>query len=352
MIQRRTLLAGLAAAPALAGWKPARAAEPGPTPADFLRKPEVLDAALSPDGERIAILREQRQGDKRVAFILIVKASDLGAAPKTVILGDYDPMAVVWANNDRLLVTLAMDHDANGLKIKGYVGDSLENITIYRAMAIGADGSNPVIMVGNLTNAIVDSIDLSRIVDMQADDPDNVMMQIWDPGHSLWSLQKVNVNTGTAVRYEIGTKSTFGWYFQGGVPVLRFDSANTLRTAINVLVRAPDAADWTFYRKIRRGFADIPDEFKILSASAEPGILWASDFPDSEDAPVIRKFDLKTRTLGEVIARQPARGVDGLLRDNHFNLVGVKYTDDRTAYQFADKSFAGHFKGIDRKSVV
>ena len=350
MIDRRSLLqAGLAAPAVAAGFSPwAKALADGaitpPTVAELMKKPEVLGAALSPDGERIAILREQRQDDKRVAFVMVVKASDLGATPKTVILGDYDPMQVLWANNDRLIVTLSMDHDANGLKLKDGANEPL---TIYRAMAIGADGSNPAILVGNRTNAITDSIDLSMIVDMQADDPDNVIMQIWDPGHGLWSLQKVNVYTGVAVNYEIGGKSTFGWYFQNGRPVLRFDSANTRRTAINVLVRAPNAADWTFYRKIRRGFADIPDEFKIVSASSEPGILWALDFPKDEDAPVLRKFDLNTRTLGEIVARQPGRGIDDLLRDNHFQLVAVEYTDDRTAYQFTDKSFAGHFKGMN-----
>ncbi|MDQ0465282.1 dipeptidyl aminopeptidase/acylaminoacyl peptidase [Caulobacter ginsengisoli] len=353
MIQRRTLLAGAFAAPALtaamAAWTRAVAADAvtPPTVAELMKKPEVLGASLSPDGQRIAILREQRQGEKRVAFVLIVKADDLAAAPRTVVLGDYDPMQVVWANNDRLLVTLAMDHDANGLKIKGVYDGSIENITIYRAMAIGADGSNPVIMVGNRTNAITDSLDLSRIVDMLADDPDNVIMQIWDPGPSQWTLQKVNVNTGVAVRYEAGSKSTYAWDFQNGVPVVRYDSATTRRTAVNIFVRPQGAADWTFYRKVRSDFGELPAEFEIIAASPERDVLWAMELPEGEDAQVIRKFDLRTRTLGEVVARQPGRGVDGMLVDNNQLLVGVRYTEDRTSYQFADKSFQGHFKGMN-----
>ncbi len=358
MIKRRTLLGGALAAPGLAAalglWSPALA-DPAVTPPtldELMKRPEVLGASLSPDGERVAILREQRVpssgqgGDKRTAFLLIVKASDLGASPKTVVLGNYDVIDLFWGSNERLIVRLAMDRDGKGELIRGYYDGALVPIILYRAMAIGADGSNPVILLGDRDNAQKDVLDLSEVVDQLADDPDHIIMQFWDPGHSLMALLKVDINTGTGVTIEQGSKSTVGWAMQNGQAVLRYDS-NVMNTVFSLYVRSPGEADWTFYRKVRAKQDDVPPEFALVGVTPEPGVLLAQDYPDSEDGYVVRKFDIKTRALGDVVARQAGRDIEGPLLDRRNILVGASYGDDRLNYQFFEKGIAPHFKGMN-----
>jgi dipeptidyl aminopeptidase/acylaminoacyl peptidase len=352
MIDRRSLLqAGLAAPAVAAGFSVwARALADGavtpPTLDELMRRPEVLSAALSPDGERIAILREQRQGDKRTAFLLIVKAADLGADPKTVVLGDFDVFDVFWGSSERLIVRLAMDRDGRGELIRGYYDGALVPIVLYRAMAIGADGSNPVILLGDRDNAQKNVLDLSEVVDRLPDDPDHILMQFWDPGHGLQTLLKVDIKTGTGVTVEQGTKSTITWAVQNGRAVLRYDS-NVMNTVFSLYVRAPGEADWTFYRKVRAKQEDIPPEFLIVGVTPEPGVLLALDWPDSEDSYVVRKFDLKAKALGEVVVRQPGRDITELVVDRRNVLVGAAYQDDRLNYMFFEKGILPHYKGMN-----
>lgn len=79
---------------------PAQAAPP-PVSA-FSRLPAVQQAAISPDGKRIAILGGQP--DKR-----IIALSPLDGSPPTIIeLGDADIKAIRWATNDHLLATIGL----------------------------------------------------------------------------------------------------------------------------------------------------------------------------------------------------------------------------------------------------
>jgi pimeloyl-ACP methyl ester carboxylesterase len=352
LIQRRTLLGAGLAAPALAAllgaWNPALAADAAtpPTLDELLRRPEVLGAALSPDGDSIAILREQKQGDKRSAFILVVKVADLAAQPHTIVLGDLEVSAVFWANNQRLLVSVIFEKAPNG-SATGYFDGSVFVVSpIRRTMAIGIDGSNPIIMFINRASNLIEEMDLGLVVDLLVDDPDHVLMQIWDMGHNVWTLQKVDVNTGVGVIFEKGVKATDYWYCQNGQPVMRFDS-NVMDTVLSVYVRAPNDDKWVFYRKIRAKTKDVPPEFQVVGVTPEPGVLLALDWPDGEDGYVLRRFNIADKTMGEILARQPGRDIDDLVTDRRGQLVGAQYADDRVNYQFVDKAWGPHFKGMN-----
>ena len=96
MFTRRGALAGAGAVSFFLTSSEARAAAAGlaapvpPSIEELLRKPEVLGVSMSPDGGLYAVLREQRAGGKRTAYVLLVDAAKPDAPPRTVVIGDID----------------------------------------------------------------------------------------------------------------------------------------------------------------------------------------------------------------------------------------------------------------------
>ncbi len=65
--------------------------------ADFFARPGVRHVCLSPDGERVAILRELNETGPRRAVVDIIDAANPSAPPIRRPIGDIDCEAMVWA---------------------------------------------------------------------------------------------------------------------------------------------------------------------------------------------------------------------------------------------------------------
>src|SRR5687767_2705292 len=102
MITRRSAIGAAAAAP-LMGAGVARAAAAPPTIEALTRRPAVIGASLSPDGEKVAVLRQQ-PGPKRFAWVDVLPAADLKAKPVRIPLDEVDAFRVDWGSNERVLV--------------------------------------------------------------------------------------------------------------------------------------------------------------------------------------------------------------------------------------------------------
>lgn len=351
MFTRRMLLAAGALAPVLSPslGQAKDATPPAPTPpslAELLRKPLVLDTALSPNGERIAALREQRDGDKRTAYVRLAKSGALDEKPTTVVIGDYDVEQVEWANDDRLLIWVSFTKGPNGKPTGIWWYDEFLPIPVRRILSIDADGNNGVVLFGNQQRALNSDFDLATVVDYMADDPKHILMQIWDYRSEVWALHKVDVYTGEAVLAEKGAQATDGWFTQNGVPVLRWDS-NSRGTVVSVMARAPGESDWKLYRKIRRDEFKKLDNFDVVAGTAEAGVLLVRHRPEGENFTVIQKFDIRSLGFGEVVSRVDGRELTGAFCDERANLVATPYLDDRRNYRFTDPKLAGHFKGLN-----
>ncbi|MDQ0465283.1 dipeptidyl aminopeptidase/acylaminoacyl peptidase [Caulobacter ginsengisoli] len=345
-----TALAAPLASQALAGeaWAadaPGAAAVIPPTLDELLKKPVMLDAALSPDGERVAMLREVREGDKRLAYLRMAKVGDYDNTTQ-VLLGDFEVEQVEWASNDRLLIWLRFDKGQDG-KPTGipYDGDFIP-IPVRRVMAVSPDGKNPVALFGNQKRVLRRDFNLAQVVDVTPDDPDHVIMQIWNYDYDCWALYQVNIHTGEAVVSERGSPTTDGWFLQNGRPVLRYDS-NDSGTSVTVSARAPGESDWKVYRKFRRDELKKLENFDVMAATPEPGVLLVASLATMDDAVTVRRFDLRNLTMGEVVAHQPGRDISGVFCDERSGLVASRYLEDRQAYLFTDPKLAAHFKGMN-----
>lgn len=337
------MLAAAAGAPLIAHAQ-SRPADP-PTLEALTRRPAILAAVLSPDGETIAVLRQQWEGKRRLSHVDLVRAAEPTAAPRRVSLGDRDVEGLLWANNERLLIHLIVNEQteetATGTLMKRKSGG-----VVRRTLSIGVDGGSGVILFSPERIISRYDPDLTVVQDSLPEDPQHVLMRAFNPSAEVYGLYRVDVFTGAAELVENGGASTFAWHAQGGKPVLRWDVSG--RKSLALYARPEGQNGWKLVRRMRRQTEFQRPDFAIVSTTAEPGIFLAATRQPTDPAIALRTFDIRTGEVGAVVAARPDRDVEGALVDEFGKFVGARYLVDRSDYDFADKTLAPHFRGLDK----
>lgn len=350
MISRRQAIAGAVAAPMLVSGVARAAGTIPPSIEEFLRPSMDRDAALSPDGKRIAILTSKTYKEKTTATVTLLNADAPDVGRITMPLGEIEVERLVWGNDTRLLIWIKtkaqLGQGETGTRLKRREGITFGDVVLRRVIAIDADGKKNVVLFDDGTDKLRELVDLGRVVDMLREEPRHILMQAWNADFGAWWLYKVDLYTGKAQAVERGELQTWGWETQNGVPVLRYDG-NDRGTVMSIFVRPPGAKDWTFFRKIRRDDW-AKQEFKIVGPTKEPGVMLAAARADGKDTVALRKFDLRAMSLGEAVAAPAGRDVESALYTPAGDLLAAGYTDDRQAYQFMDVAFAAHFRALNK----
>ncbi|MBI5942324.1 MAG: hypothetical protein HY859_18095, partial [Caulobacterales bacterium] len=348
MFSRRAIVAGAVAAPLILHETAALAAAPYPPNLDELLKPiTVFDAALSPNGAFIAVAREEKNDDARLAFIDIHSAAGEVGAPRRVNVGDCTVEQIEWGNDDRLLIWVALDKiggKPTGMYIYGYFFP----VPVRRVLSVNTDGKDVHVLFENQAKVMKRSFSAGAIIDLMPENPRQVMMQVSEPSTGVENLYLVDIYTGAATLLEKGSTLTTRWVTQNGVPVLRY-SINRRGTVYTIEGRAPGEKDWKLVRRIKRDeFNKVAKDFDFAGSTDEPGVLLVTSREEGEETSSLRTFDLKTLTAGPIMARRPDRDIDSVFVDENRRYIGAKYVDHRVNYEFADKTFAAHFKGLNK----
>ena len=349
MLTRRGLAAGLAAAPWLipaAGYAhaaPAAALKPHAVP-DFYAPLETYDAALSPDGGSIAILRTQVVKLVRQAFVDVVDAADPTRVTRSIPIGEETVHFVEWASEDRLLITLSKPAPHPLVALLGPGFGALQT-RMFRIISVDKEGKAPVVLF-NDPKILKGVYDLSTIADFLPSDPDHILMVAWHLDRQVPAIWKVNVVTGAPTVVEFGKTRTVGWSFNKGAAVLRMDS-NARGTVQTLLGRAPGREDWKFIRRTRT--RQTPDFVYVGPApSGHFASVLVAARQDGEEVVSLRELDLRTLTFGAPIARRDGLDCSGGLVDERGRYLGAAYVEDRLTYDFVDPGMGAHFKGVNR----
>lgn len=342
MITRRAALAASAAA--LLATPVVAAGSSPPNLEEFLRKPVLRGAALSPDGKRVAIAGEEWIGGKRQAYLDLVDAENPETPRTRTSLGDRDIEGLSWANNERVLLWIVRDLTDIERKKQEWIVSALK-IRIRRVMSVTADGKDPVLMFGDNAKLLRTNFDLSYIVDSLSHDPDHILMRAMDIESGRFDLYRVAVATGSAALVERGGPQTVDWEIQDGVPVIRWDT-EVRGVFVSLMTREPGSDGWKRLRRVRRTDFDRPD-FNLLGPSGTPGVFLVATRGDNEPTAAIREFDIKTGVLGAVISQRANLDVSDAVFDQDGKYVGAQYIDDRVVYDFVDKKIAPHLRGIE-----
>ncbi|GAA0639965.1 S9 family peptidase [Brevundimonas lenta] len=312
---------------------------------DFFARDGVIGAALSPAGDRIALVREVWEGDNRRAVLDTIDAADPSKAPMRAPIGDVDCEAMEWASDARLLVWVALTTRTakDRRSARSHVAQGGQEIVSRRVVSIDPATGGAVALFSGDNRRMRATRNLGRVIDLLHDDPDHVLMAA-PSSIGVLTLFKVNVLTGRAEEVEKGGNGTYHWQTQDGVPVLRYD-INVAGNAFSIHARAPGETRWTYVRRVRVN--EAPD-FEWVAATDRPGIVLVAARQDGEDVATVREMDLKSLTIGApMIAREKADVVGGLT-DDRGRYLGAVYWGDRLEYDFATPELAPHHRAMNR----
>ncbi|MBP7648956.1 MAG: S9 family peptidase [Phenylobacterium sp.] len=311
----------------------------------LMRPPTTIGAAMSPDGAQIAILREQREGEARTAYVNLISAADPKAPPRRLIIGDLDVYGIHWANNERLLISVVLKAEEDYTPTGSFMGRKL-NMSVRRLLSVGLDAAEPVMMFAAQKGYLKYNYDGGRVIDLLPDDPRSILMALYPPGSDNLCLYQVDIYSGMGIQVDRGSTGTYHWMTQGGKPVLRWDS-NNRGTAAMLYWRGPQDTTWKFVRRMVLKTEWQKPDFEIVGASEKPGAFYVVSRGETGQTAALREFDMRTLTYEVTVAEQPGRDIEDALIDDQRRFVAASYVEDRVAYVFADPAMAGHFRGIE-----
>lgn len=344
MFSRRDLAVFGASTPFLLAAPRVQAAGAQPhTLEELTREAAAKDAALSPDGSKVALMSQRMEGGEPRSSILVVDVRTTPKALNTVALGEGRGEWVLWANPERLLICVSVEAVFEGKRLGSLLAQRAGRIRVARILSVGVNGENPVVLFNNRRRLAGRNLDLSQVADLTPDDPDHVLIPAWESDR--YGLFKVNVYTGAATRIEQGDPATRGFAAQNGQAVLRFD-INGRGTMLKILGRAPGERDWT--RIAQTPLSDIfSPTFEVLGVAPDPGVVHVLARRGEDPTRAVWRYDLKTKAFGAALNSRADLDADSATFDADGSFVAARYVDDRVVYGFADRDLPAHFKAVN-----
>lgn len=342
---RRALLVASGMLTAAAAWpRPGQARQASDL--DLFFQPQgYLTAALSPNGRRVALLVEVRQGDARSYAIDLVNADNPAEAPRRIGVGDLRVDALAWANDSRVLLRLRIPFTLGEVERTGSRFTAAEAVELFtrRIISYDVDSGAATVLFENLRGQLRSIFDLGTLIDPLPDDPDHVLMHALGDG-GRGALYRVNVGTGTAELVELGRGETVRWHTQDGRAVVRVD-VNARGTVESFYGRAPGETEW---RLLTRARIFQHRDFAIVGRTDRPGVVLARARLDGEDVETVRELNLADFSFGEPLSRRDGHDVATIVTDLNGRFVAAGYYGPRMSYDFGQPALAPHHRAMNR----
>lgn len=344
-LSRRGLLAcaGMAGLAAAAGPAMARQATPHALE-DFFQPDRTIGAAISPNGEKLAVLKQSGTGDDRVIEVEVYAVTDFTQALSRSRLGDFDADRLVWGNDERLLISLIQidSRDARVRSEGSVITDERITHASRRMVSLDTVNGGAVVLFENQRSSMAFSRDLGRVVDLLPNDPDHVLMMARYGSVGTIGLFRVNIVTGAADRIEQGTDATIGWRTQFGEPVIRVD-ISPRGTYETIYARTPGSSEW---RQITRRRTETP-EFTVIAPTDRLNVFIVAARRDGEDVISMRELDLVTNTYGPPLTNRTDRDVSFGIIDGAGEYLGAGYYGDRLEYALNVPALNSHHRALN-----
>lgn len=314
-------------------------------PEQFLSEVEASEPRLSPSGRYLAYYEHTDHEDESGDILTI---RDLDALPGTPDVragfGEFTILWVEWANEDRVLVAIALMGN-----VRVY-GASFE-IPFSRVLSFSrATLDDPVVLFEGQSRRVTRSlfnIALSDVSDLLPNDPDHILM----PAHRGDSLHlwRVNVNTGEAEIAERGSRRTALWYTgPGGYAVMRVDMSRGGRR-VYVYTRDGPNGRWRRTANYRvNELSDVAPEFDWAGSSDNPNQIYIYGRPEGAGRTNVYLYDLVSNTYVDTVASHDRVDINRTLIDGRTGrYIGYVYIEDRQHVVFTDPALQRHYEAID-----
>ena len=313
--------------------------------AEFFQGGQVAGAALSPSGERVAVLLNIGEGGSRRMAVDLIEAADPSGPRRRVPVGDFDVETLAWANERRVMMRLVIPVTAGGNTPTGRgIANRTYEVRSRRVVSMDLETGETALMFGNERVRLRESLNLGYIVDYLPDDPDHVLMAAREYS-GLMALHRVNVDTGRADLVERGSQLTLDWSTINGVPVMRRD-ISTRGSFINIFVRPDGEGRWR--RAWRQPTAQVAlADFFWIGAAERSGHALVAARLEGENVLAVRELNLETLEYGPPMASRPNVDVSGSLVDARGRYMAAAFHAPRLEYDFVDFDLGAHHRAMN-----
>jgi dipeptidyl aminopeptidase/acylaminoacyl peptidase len=290
----------------------------------FGHLPLVDQPTVSPDGKQVASILNGEDGPTIV--VSSFGSTELNAIVRLKYGSDRIEW-IDWANNERLLISVSETS-----------GPGAQRFRIARLYQVGLDGTGMKQIRRKPTRPVPDwvqRIDTDSILSMLPNDPDHILMQIWDERDNAFAVFKVNIKKNQFKKEFANTYDVNGWWSddKGNVVFGRGYNPNT--DEITFWFRPNGKGEWQSMhtRKAYEGETFAP----IFVASNKAIVL--TDYELGRQA--VWQYDLQTGEYEEVLFSAEGYDVEGAIMSNdRAALLGVYYFDDFRVDHYFDAAAA------------
>ena len=302
------------------------AAAAPPSVEAFADRAHIEDAALSPDGQRLAVIEtfEGRGG------AVVIDRERAGKDANKLVLAEPEHFKLQWchwATNVRLLC--------------GFRAMTMERGIVYavtRLAAVDADGSHPTVLLQNSLEAQGPFQD--RIINWRPGIPDTVLIEADE------KLDSGQIASGAAIYGRVGTYG-FPAVFELNVVTGRLNLRQRAREPVRHWITDSHGdvrIGWGFQGTMRSYYARLEGDrdwrqltkFKIFSRGNHPRPIAISGedpnkayvIADSEGRDAVWLVDLKDRDKPSLVFAHPLVDVSQPVLARDGSLIGVAYQTD------------------------
>ncbi len=310
MLRRMVMLAVLVGAVPVLAEAPPSKAPPKIAVKELAALPDMRRPLLSPDGKRI-VARSTVNGKER---LVIFSADDPKARAHAIPLGETKVAKLLWAGNQRLLLTIQMTED--------YLG---QEISYLRLMAVDtATGAARV--MDRKSKGIYAG-------DVLYTDPSGswALVSSQDDIYSYPSVKRVDLATGDATVVEKERDRVWDWYS---------DDQGVVRAGI-----AYEGRRWTVWYRDKAGEKLRPIRGKMAKdddAAVDRIIFGRGDNSwiitnERTGRFALYNYDLKTAEIGQAIFEHAEVDIDDVTYDALTgDIKAIEYEDDRPRIEWLD----------------
>lgn len=292
------------------------AAAPSPIPLEtFLRRPEFQAMSISPNGDRLAALVPIKDRDNLVVI-------DLAKRTRSVITGftDNDVINFSWINNDRIFLRVADGKDALGeARYRG-------------TYAINVDGKG--------LRDLTDLRSLAPLRYILGDTKGEMFVTMRVRNRAIADVYRLNTHTGRSELLTFDNPGeTQGWVLDWNDQPLIAESPDPESTDTTIWYRPSVGAKWEALWKNPPD--DAQDSMDVVAFMPDgKSVIVSSN--KGRDKYALFRYDLTTRTLGELIFEHPLVDIRGGLIWNRKDrkLLGISYNADRFGVKWFDEGMA------------
>lgn len=281
-----------------------------PPPEAFGALPAIYDAAISPNGQKIAAIVNSNGN----YYVRIVKLNDPNSQKNQVKLNKgVKPLWVKWANNEQVLTAFWQSEDWQGTRLTmGFI--HTVNVNTFKGKKLVKP---PLGMLRQYNH---------RVIDWLENDPDHILMSYSDISQlKSPDLHKVNVVTGRSKVMHRSIKNTQNWITDhNGEPRVAYGQKDDANGTKVMKIRLSQSDEW---RDVSE-FSGLEADTRVFGFTSNLNELVIGDYR-GRDTLGLYVYDLNRKSIGRKIYHNDQYDVSGIvLSANGDDIVGARYIAD------------------------